>query len=86
LAAFTTSSSRETRQNAPLRNTAGRHLNLEQFDPPADIDSGVYCVGGTDDFGEKYRIRDMLEYLKDINAPLDYVMSDTEMEQFKRLT
>jgi hypothetical protein len=66
-------------------STTGRGRNLGQYDLPPEIDDGLYMVGGDDDdFGQLYDIRAMTNYLEKIDAPPDYVMSDEEMQQFRR--
>jgi hypothetical protein len=60
---------------------------LGWYDLPAEIDDGLYMVGGDDDFGRIYDIRAIAsrtEQMRKIHP--DYVMSDAEMEQFKRPT
>jgi hypothetical protein len=55
---------------------------------PADPDwpdfDGVYCVGGDDEFGEKYDLRAMSTYRESLDVSPDYIMSDEEMQQFRR--
>jgi hypothetical protein len=43
-------------------------------------------VGSDDDFGEKYDIRAISSYLRRIDAPWDYEMTDEELEQFRHLS
>jgi hypothetical protein len=41
-------------------------------------------VGSDDDFGHRYDIRAMTNYLEEIGASPDYIMTDEEMQQFRR--